>query len=113
MMFNLFLCLLLPLALAAKRDFPADYTFEQFMHDFRLSFSEGELPMRREIFRKELARVIAHNAHKTTWTETINKFSAMTLQEKRQYMGRNKHAHKSALMSSAKSLPENMVLKSV
>ncbi|RYZ63571.1 MAG: hypothetical protein EOP09_17440, partial [Proteobacteria bacterium] len=113
MLFNLFLCLLVPLAIVAKRDFPADYSFEQFMHDFHLNFPEGELPMRREIFRKELARVIVHNARKTTWTETINKFSAMTLQEKRQYMGRNKHAHQASLMSSAQSLPADMVLKSV
>ncbi len=72
-------------ALAARptwRDLHA-YTFEKFVADFDQSLVEGssEWSSRKEIFRTELARVIAHNQLQLSWKEGINRFSAMTAAE--------------------------------
>jgi hypothetical protein len=70
----------------------ANYTFDRFLQDFRPQYSAAEIAQRKQLFHQELKRVLQHNAQKLSWKETINKFSAMTTEEKRAFMGRNKNA---------------------
>lgn len=69
------------------------YTFEKFVQDFRMGWTPGssEFFTRKALFQEELKRVISHNsnsngAHKAT----VNKFSAMTLSEKKAMNGYSK-----------------------
>ena len=47
--------------------------------------------MRKELFAKELKRVVAHNAKNLSWKEGMNKFSVLTPQEKKGTLGRSKN----------------------
>ena len=91
------------------------YTFDEYIKDFRLKFSYAELPVRKEAFLKEIARVQAHNARNASWTEGINKYSVMTSGEKKAFMGYHKgKAHNSkGMLKNEKSLPENFKAKSI
>eukprot|EP01031_Cornospumella_fuschlensis_P043086 gene43086-52656_t len=94
-----------------------NYTFDQFLADFKLKYHPSELAGRKALFETELKRVQAHNAQGKSWKESVNKFSAMTPQEKKAYFGRNKGMHKAALKAakpeSAKPLPADFKLKPV
>lgn len=84
------------------------YSFEQFVTDFRLPFSNSSVPEfahRRGIFLAELVRVKLHNrAAGKTWKEGVNKFSAMTADEKKVFfMGRSKGADRSHKPTHLKS----------
>ncbi len=112
--------LLLALASAAYAGkvaiYDEQYTFETYLADFRLSFPEKELPMRKELFTKELRRVIAHNSQKNvSWREGLNQFSALTNQEKMKFYGRNKNmANKQkGTLKSETSLPADFKLRPV
>jgi cathepsin L len=98
-----------------KQEQLLNYTFEQFIHDFELNFSETEFSFREAIFYKELSRVKAHNAKNLSWKEAINKFSAMTHKEVAQFYGRSKA--KAGLTrksySNKKFLPKNINMKPV
>lgn len=79
------------------------YKFEHFVADFKLNFPASELDMRRELFTSELKRVTAHNSKGLSWKEGINKFSAMSVQEKKAHLGYSKnhaYAHKKILKHS-------------
>lgn len=69
------------------------YTFEEFVLDFRFPWSQGstEWNYRKELFTAELQRVLEHNNMLGSWKEGINKFSAMTPQEKKVYCQRIYH----------------------
>jgi cathepsin L len=93
-----------------------NYSFEKFVQDFRLKYSEDELPKRRAIFEAELKRVQTHNEKDTAWREGINKFSAMTKAEKQAFFGRSKGAAavQNKLKSSAEhSLPADFKLREI
>ena len=68
------------------------YTFEKFVSEFKPNFSAEEYVSRKAIFEKELARVRKHNAANLGWKESVNKFSAMSLEEKKSTFGRSKRA---------------------
>jgi cathepsin L len=79
----------LVLSVQGKRDLDT-YSFEKFVQEFKPQWSATEHASRRAIFETELARVRQHNAGSASWKEGINKYSAMTLQEKKASFGRSK-----------------------
>lgn len=77
-----------------------EYTFDNYVADFRLSLSSQEYVLRKGIFDTELLRVKAHNKKNLSWKEGINKFSMLNTEEKRVSQG---------LMSGA--YPKHMAVK--
>lgn len=77
-------------------------TFQTFLSKTGLVFKPTELRTREDLFLAELARVKAHNAAKRGWTETINKFSAMTVAEKKASFGYHKGVAKAHKALNAK-----------
>jgi hypothetical protein len=70
------------------------YSFDKFVNDFGyVGLSEQEYNFRKRIFEQEIERVIKHNAMNYSWKEGINKFSAMTNEEKRKFYGFSKNAN--------------------
>jgi cathepsin L len=90
------------------------YSFEKFVKDFGHRwepFSE-EWKQRHDIFHKELSRVRDHNLKSNLpWKEGINKYSAMTVEEKQVFKGRNKGA--AAAQKLKHQVPMNIDLKPV
>ena len=85
--------------------------FSKFVSTFGLKYSASELEMRKALFAAEHARVVKHNANKKSWTETINRFSAMTVAEKRASMGHHKGAKQSFVGGPSKqTLPPTAAL---
>jgi C1A family cysteine protease len=89
------------------------YTFEKYIAEFKHNYNGKELGIRKAIFEKELADVIAHNSRKHSWKRGINKFSAMTEQEKPSTFGLNKAVDRSHVPKYQKALPSNFKLKDV
>lgn len=89
------------------------YSFEQFVNDFHHSFAPEEITNRREIFNKELARVVKHNEAKLGWTETVNKHSALTSSEKKARFGRSKAVNQAHKPKHLKQLPKDFKLDEV
>jgi hypothetical protein len=88
------------------------YSFEDYVKEFNLSFSESELPTRRALFNSEIARIQAHNSKNLSWKEGVTKFTTMTAEEKKAFYGRSKGAatnHKN--LKSSKALPSDFTLK--
>ena len=77
-------------------------TFDQFTSKYSLKYSADETGKREALFLAELARVQSHNAAKKGWTETINRFSAMTAAEKKASLGYHKGAKQAFLSSPAR-----------
>jgi C1A family cysteine protease len=103
-------------AMAASRTIDLNnYTFDQYLSDFKLKFHPSELETKRSAFLSELARVRAHNAKNLSWKEEINKFSVMTPAEKKAITGRHKGAARSQekMLKSSKPLPADFELKPV
>jgi len=91
------------------------YTFEKFVDEFGLKYDSTEVENRRALFNTELARVRAHNTKNLSWKEGVNKFSAMTPEEKKAFHGISKghlQVQKSTLKHN-KSLPADFQMKSV
>jgi len=89
------------------------YSFEKFVSEFGMKYQPSELESRRALFTSELARVKAHNAKNLSWKEGVNKFSAMTADEKKAFHGISKghlQAQKGSL-KHAQSLPKDFKLK--
>jgi C1A family cysteine protease len=85
-----------------------NYSFEQFTKEFGLKFDSSEVDNRRSLFVSELARVRSHNAKNLSWKEGVNKFSAMSAAEKRNYHGISKNAGKQyKSLKHLKSLPND------
>lgn len=81
-------CLLLTTILAiAGAATPELLPFEKFVSKYGFEWKEGseEWTRRKTIYSLELARVQKHNEGKYSWNEGINKFSAMTAEEKKVY----------------------------
>jgi hypothetical protein len=81
---------LLSFAAAGKSRNLSNYTFDDFVKEYNLSYDSSEIDYRRSIFLAELARVRSHNFKNLSWKEGINKFSAMTVAEKSGTTGRSK-----------------------
>jgi len=111
-MFKLIVALFCATAAAAKSVNLDNYTFEQYLKDYGLNFHESELPARKATFIAEVARVKAHNAKNLGWKEEINRFSVLSLKEKKGYMGRHKGVAKSVL-KAAKDMPADFEMKPV
>eukprot|EP01040_Poterioochromonas_malhamensis_P013231 gene13231-14528_t len=92
-----------------------NYTFEQYIKEYNLSFKEDELPQRRALFQSEIQRIKAHNARNSSWKEGVNKFTVMTAAEKKAFFGHSKSLGRAQkkFLKSARPLPEDFVLKSV
>jgi cathepsin L len=92
-----------------------NYSFEQFTQEFGLKFEAKELDSRRALFATELARVRAHNAKNLSWKEGVNKFTAMTAAEKRNYHGISKNAAKiqAKSLKHVNSLPADFKMEDV
>ena len=70
--------------------------------------------MRKDLFSKELKRVLDHNAKNLSWKQGMNKFSVMTSQEKKSTLGRSKSVKQATQKDSKfKSAPLNLKLKPV
>ena len=112
---NLVLILAVAASVVAKSLDYDNYTFEKFMDEFEVNYSPHEIEFRRGIFMTELDRVRTHNSKKLGWTETINKFSAMSGSEKNAFFGRNKRLSKAdnKKLKFNHELPHDFVLKSV
>ncbi len=91
------------------------YTFEQFVQDHNLHYDEKEIPMRKALFQNEVQRIQEHNSKNLKWKEGINKFSAMTKEEKKSSFGRLKVDKKKYLqnLKSQKELPPDFVVRPV
>lgn len=63
----------------------AEYNFEKYVAEFQHPWAKGttEYNSRKKIFDEELARVRGHNVANLSWKEGVNKFSAMTVSEKK------------------------------
>ena len=73
----------------------ADYNFSSFLEDFKLqrqasSWSSSEHAAREELFLQQVTRVREHNSGKHSYKIALNRFSAMTAEEKRAMLGHNK-----------------------
>ncbi len=104
------------IAVAAKSNVQnlESYTFEQYLEEFNLKYTEAELPKRREIFNSELQRIKVHNSKNLSWQEGVNKFSALTPAEKTALFGRNKGSTRSKkMLKSSHDLPSDFKLKSI
>lgn len=91
----------------------ASYSFEQFVKDYRHDFKESELAVRRQIFKDEVKRIVAHNAAKKTWTESINKYSASFPSEKRVRLGHKKSMARHHEPKFLMDLPSDFQMKPV
>ena len=103
-------------AMAASRTIDLNnYSFDQFLQDFKVKFHPSELEGRRAAFITELARVKAHNAKNLSWKESINKYSAMSANEKKAFKGRNKGVANSQekMLKGSKELPADFKIKPV
>ena len=108
------LSLLVATASAARPVSNADlqkYTFEQFVEDFHLQYPASELANRRAIFNDEVGRVLSHNAQNLSWKMGINKFSAMTAEEKKGFLGRSKGAASEHKPKNLKAPPADFTLR--
>lgn len=112
-----FACMIAAVAARSSLEGLENYSFEQFLKEFKLKYNPAELESRRALFNTELKRVREHNAKKLSWTEGINKFSAMTATEKKKFHGRSKnHARlqgKEGTLKGAKKLPADFTIKPV
>lgn len=111
---KIFLLSLLSVAIARPSlEKLAEYSFEQFLQDFRLKFSPDEINFRRTLFHNELARIVSHNSKNLSWKENVNRFTVMTPAEKKTYHGRSKN-HAKAQEKSLKygrELPADFTLR--
>jgi cathepsin L len=73
------------------------YSFEQFLADFKIPLERDstEFASRKAVFLSELVRVRLHNKSGKSWKEGINKYSAMTADEKKAIFGRSKGVNRS------------------
>ena len=116
-------CIAFSIAAAAAKTTWKDldnYDFHDYIKEFGHKWEKGspEFLKRQIIFVEELARVKAHNAKKLSWKEGVNFMSAMTVEEKKAYMGFHMGAHKhhkpknlkpfDLSLKSLKDLPEEM-----
>lgn len=103
------LALLSASASASLRDLE-NYTFDDFVKEFKHKWEGKELLERKINFENELKRVIKSN-EVNPWTETINKYSAMTKSEKKMTKGRNKSVARSH--TPTHEVPSTLPLKDV
>eukprot|EP00603_Paraphysomonas_imperforata_P006080 CAMPEP_0114427704 /NCGR_PEP_ID=MMETSP0103-20121206/8505_1 /TAXON_ID=37642 ORGANISM="Paraphysomonas imperforata, Strain PA2" /NCGR_SAMPLE_ID=MMETSP0103 /ASSEMBLY_ACC=CAM_ASM_000201 /LENGTH=374 /DNA_ID=CAMNT_0001596813 /DNA_START=41 /DNA_END=1165 /DNA_ORIENTATION=+ len=98
----------------ALTEVSADYTFAQFLQDFKInnSWDESELSTRRALFNAEVEKVKAHNAGHSSYKIGLNRFSVMTTAEKRAFLGHNK-AVRQAHTDPKHELPSGLVMKPV
>jgi len=105
------------LALASGARDLENYSFDQFLEEYKLSYHPSEIAARRNIFNAELNRVKTHNAKKAGWEEDINLFSAMTAKEKKASIGgRSKGAsreHARVKSDNSHDLPADFQMKSI
>ena len=92
-----------------------NYTFDQYLADFKMKLNPSEIEFKRTIFLTELARVKAHNAKNLSWKETMNKHSLLSTKEKAALKGRHKGLARSQekMLKNSKSLPADFQMKPV
>lgn len=102
----------LSLASATQWNELNNYSFENYLQEFGLSYTSSEYQTRKALFEKELARIKAHNAKDLSWKETVNKFTVMTESEKKAFRGKAKSNSKK-LFAGAQNLPEDFKIRPV
>jgi hypothetical protein len=70
----------------------ADYTYEQYIAEYKKSYlSEAENNFRRTLFESRLKEIKEHNSNPTfTWQLGVNQFTDMTEEEQKSFRGLNK-----------------------
>jgi len=66
------------------------YTFEEYCKDFGKSYEPAEYRARSAIFSSNLKKIIAHNKHSAKFTRyrmAVNKFTDMSQQERKKFLG--------------------------
>jgi cathepsin L len=117
MMQLIFLILLIVIVAVSSKIVDESYSFEQYVSDFKHKWEKGttEYDHRRSLFAAEHARVLAHSKKGLSWTEGVNKFSAMTTSEKKAFRGWSKNAASQHKPSAEykKELPSDFFIESV
>lgn len=88
-----------------------NYTFDQYVQEFKYNFKPQEIEERRSIFLKELQRIKAHNARDSTWKAGVNKFTVMTQAERNSFYGRSKAVAANSNLKHQKDIPEDFPRK--
>lgn len=91
------------------------YTFDRYVQDFRHPWSEGsqEYATRKAIFEGEMKRVMSHNSNGAGWKASINKYSAMTVSEKKALNGYAKGMARAHKPRNEVEMPADFVMKPV
>lgn len=103
--------------LAVVSAVPADlnnYTFEQYLTEFGLTYPASELSARKATFDAEVKRIQAHNSKNLSWKENVSKFTVLTSAEKKAFFGRSKGVARTQgkFLKNGKDVPD-FVLKPV
>lgn len=84
-------------------------SFESYATKHGLSRGEAEYNTRKTIFEDQIHQINDHNSIESSWSETANKFSGMTANERKLFLG----GLKSKTTLSERQLPSDFILDSV
>lgn len=89
------------------------YSFERYVQEFRHPWAEGtaEYANRKTVFESELKRVVSHNAGNVGWKTSVNKYSAMSVSEKKALNGYAKGMARVHKPRNEVDLPADFVMK--
>lgn len=94
-----------------------DYTFEDYLNEFRMKFPPFEMELRKANFNAEVSRVKNHNMKNLGWKEGINRYSAWKPEEKKALLGRVKGVKRNQkkLLKNQKlvGLPDDVQIKPI
>jgi len=104
--------LLLLVITAVSAELSESYTFEHYVAQFEKHYSLEEYSLRKAIFDKQFAAIIAHNKDTTkTWKEGVNKYTDATEEEFSALRGYNALAKPSTAKRSLYSVPHQTISK--
>lgn len=84
------------------------YTFDQYVKDFGMHYSEEQLPVRQATFEKNFQTILAHNNNTaSTYKLNVNKFTAFSKEEMNQFKGYNKAAARQRRLQMPVARPMN------
>jgi cathepsin L len=98
------LCVVGCSALLFNPEHPVDYSYEQYLNDFQkahrlIGEDASSYTTHKALFEQRVAEILAHNADTTqSWKMGVNKFTDMTVEERRQYLG-----HSSSMSNSMRA----------
>eukprot|EP00462_Mataza_sp_D1_P003995 CAMPEP_0175097548 /NCGR_PEP_ID=MMETSP0086_2-20121207/5348_1 /TAXON_ID=136419 /ORGANISM="Unknown Unknown, Strain D1" /LENGTH=371 /DNA_ID=CAMNT_0016371071 /DNA_START=39 /DNA_END=1154 /DNA_ORIENTATION=- len=65
------------------------YTFENYVNDFNMTYSEEQLATRKSIFDANFRTIVEHNMKNSTYKMNVNQFTALTEVEMAAFKGYN------------------------